>query len=408
MGQYKRMMEEQEANGRDFTGLYVSSKCFKDANLRATLVSLCESGICSYTNENGDVVPMNTLRNYLRSYVFRYFDDPENCDLPLANGFIEKDDEDDENSPFDSIGSLLIYKDTKKFDSTEELLEEVNLLTKWDNLNTDLVDVFGEHQWVEREPFVISLREELSMKWKQFSDNVMHRQRFTFLANDEFNGKPEETDNGLFDILTEVGSIISEHGLCREILEDTVIYRVRPLKKRVEHKFDEITCPPDIVAKQNRMSPAGISMFYGGFDKKIALLEGSEKGDGKGWFLTGEFKPKRPLKVLDLTALPQNITFWLEGFEELAFLRSFHDEITRHIERDDRIHVEYVPSQVFTEYLRFIFKETPLDGMIYNSSLSEGKNVVLFCNQEESRNLLEVVRIDEINNRCCLKSLLCK
>ena len=401
-------MEEQEANGRDFTGMYVSPECFEDVNLRAALAGMCEKGLCSYSKKKGNVVPMNSFRDYLREYILHYYDNPDNCDLYMASSFLDKGEEYDKTSPLDRIGPYLITKDTQRFDTTEELLEEVDLLTKYDNLNTDLVDVFGEHQWVEREPFVISLREELSMKWKQFSDNVMHRQRFTFLANDEFNGKPEETDNGLFDILKEVGSIISEHGLCREISEDTVIYRVRPLKKRVEHIFEEITCPPDAAAKQNRMSPAGISMFYGGFDKKLALLEGSEKGDGKGWFLMGEFKPKRPLKVLDLTALPQNITFWQEGFEELSFLRSFHDEITRHIERDDRIHVEYVPSQVFTEYLRFMYNETPLDGMIYSSSLGDGKNVVLFCNQEESRDLLDIVKIDEVDNRCCLKSILCK
>ena len=387
------MLEEQEANGRDFTGMYVSPECFEDANLKATLAGLCEDGKCSYTNNNGDVVPMNTLRNYLRYYIFRYFDDPNNCSLPLANGFIDKDDK-----IFDSMGPFLVFKDTKHFDTTEELLKEVGLTTQYSNLNNDLVDVFGEHWWVEKEPFVLPLRDELSMKWKQFSENVMHKQRFTFLANKEFVASPEKTDNGLFDILTEVGSIISKHGLCREILKDTVIYRVRPLKERVEHIFEEITCPPDSAAKQNRMSPAGISMFYGSFDKNTALMEGSENCDGKGWFLAGEFAPLRPLNVLDLTALPQNISFWLDGFEELSFLRSFHNEITRYIDRDDRIHVEYVPSQVFTEYLRYMYNGACLDGMIYQSSLSTEKNIVLFCEQKESSKFLKSIRIEEFHN----------
>ena len=393
MGLVKRMMEEQEANRRDFTGMYVSPECFEDANLRATLADWCENGKCSYTNNNGEVVPMNTLRDYLRDYVFRYYDDPNNCSLPLANGIIEKDDK-----IFDEMGPFLVLKDTKRFDTTEELLEEVGLTTHLSNLNNDLVDVFGEHWWVEKEPFVISLRDELNMKWEKFSEDVMHRQRFTFLANKEFEDFPENTDNGLSNILTEVGSIISKHSLCREIKEDTVIYRVRPLKDRVEHKFEEITSPPDSAAKQNRMSPAGISMFYGAFDKKTALLEGSEKSDGKGWFLAGEFAPLRILNVLDLTALPQNITFWLDGFEELSFLRSFHKVITRQIDRDDRIHVEYVPSQVVTEYLKYMYNEVRLDGLIYQSSLSQRKNIVLFCNQEASANILKSISIEEFKN----------
>lgn len=390
-------MEEQEEHGRDFTGKYVTPNCFSDENLRATLSNMCEDGTCSYTGVVGNVVSMNSLRDYLRHYIFRYFDNPDNCDLYLANSFIEKGDEDDKDSPLASMGPYLVTKDTKQFETTEDLLNEVKLMTRYKELNKDLVDVFGEHWWVEKEPFVISLVDELSLKWQQFSNDVMHRQRFTFLANKEFNGVPETTDNGLFDILTEIGSIIHKYGVCKELNEDTVIYRVRPLTKRVDHVFKEITCPPDLSAKQNRMSPAGISMFYGGFDKEIALKEGRANSDGKGCcFLTGEFLPLRPLKVLDLTALPQNITFWLEGFEEVAFLKSFHKEITRHIDHDDRIHVEYVPSQVFTEYLRYMYIATPLDGMVYNSSLGSGKNVVLFCNQEDSAKWLKVNGIKEI------------
>ena len=406
MGRFKQIMEEQEEHGCDFTGKYVAPNCFSDENLRAVLTEMCRGGFCSYTGERGDVVPMNSLRDYMRNYIFRYYDDPDQCDLYLANSFLDKDDEDDKDSPFVSMGSYLVTKDTKRFETTKELLDEVGLLTNYEELNKDLVEVFGEHWWVEKEPFVISLGEELSMKWNQFSYNVMHKQRFTFLANKEFKGILETTDNGLCDILTELGSIINKHSLCRKISEDTVIYRVRPLNKKVEHTFKEITCPPDSAAKQNRMSPAGVSMFYGGFDKITALKEGSDKGDGKGWFLTGEFLPSRPLKVLDLTALPQNITFWLEGFEELAFLKSFHKEITRHIDRDERIHVEYVPSQVFTEYLRYMYSANPLDGMIYNSSMGTGKNVVLFCNQEESNKMVRVTKIEEVDNRCCLKKKL--
>ena len=103
------------------------------------------------------------------------------------------------------------------------------------------------------------------------------------------------------------------------------------------------------------------------------------------------------MKVLDLTSLPSPITFGLEGFEEVAFLKSFHKEIARHINRDDSIHVEYIPSQVFTEYLRFMFKTVPLDGMIYNSSLTGAKNIVLFCNNEESKELLVATDIDEVD-----------
>ena len=102
---------------------------------------------------------------------------------------------------------------------------------------------------------------------------------------------------------------------------------------------------------------------------------------------------RRDLNVLDLTELPSPITFWLDGFEEIAFLKAFHEEITRPIKRDNRIHSEYVPSQVFTEFLRYMFKGVQLYGMIYNSSLDGEKDIVLFCNQKESFNAVIKSRV---------------
>lgn len=409
MGRYKHMMMEMEDQGYDLSGKMVSPDCFDDVNLRKRLSKFGIDGICTYSHQKGIVVPMEDVVGFINKYLLRYYDDPGQCDLYLASSFLDKGEEKDKDSLLDSFGPYLTTKGCEKYDNTEEFLESIGLQTDYDELNQDLIEAIGDHWWIEREPFVISLGDELSMKWKHFSSSVMHRQRFTFLANQEFNGEPEHTDNGLFDILTELGGIINKHGLCKELrAEETMLYRARPLSRKVEHKFEEITSPPDDAAKQNRMSPAGVSMFYGAFDLDTSLKESSWNGDGKGWFLTGEFKPLRPLKVLDLTSLPGPITFWLEGFEEVAFLKSFHKEITRHINRDDSIHVEYIPSQVFTEYLRFMFKTVPLDGMIYNSSLTGAKNIVLFCNNEESKELLVATDIDEVDNRCWPKRTFCK
>ena len=398
MGRYKEMMIEIEEQGYDLSGKYVSPYCFDDINLQKTLLSLSSKGICYYSGRRGLVVPMEDATNYISRYLLEYFDDPDQCDLYLANGLLDDGEENDKNSPHTSFGPYLVRKDSLRFDCTCDLFEHVGLLTDYDELNNDLIESIGEHWWIEKDPFIISVGDELSLKWKTFSDSVMHRQRFTFLANSEFNGEPERTDNGLFDILTELGSIINKHTLCRTINEDKILYRARPLEEKVEYTFEQITSPPDEKAKQNRMSPAGVSMFYGALDKETPVYESSDKGDGKGWFLVGSFKALIPLKVLDLTNLPSPITFWMEGFEEIAFLKSFHNEITRHIDRGDGIHVEYIPSQVFTEYLHFMYRGERLDGMLYRSSLTGDTNIVLFCNQKESQKLLKVIAYDEIRN----------
>lgn len=65
---------------------------------------------------------------------------------------------------------------------------------------------------------------------------------------------------------------------------------------------------------------------------------------------------------------------------------------------DDRIHTEYIPSHLFTEYLRYMFKfegEIAVDGVIYKSIVYDSHCVVLFCNQKKSKEWLELVNVEE-------------
>ena len=141
-------------------------------------------------------------------------------------------------------------------------------------------------------------------------------------------------------------------------------------------------------------------MFYGAFDSNTAIIEcsptfGMLKGDN---YIVGKFKTKKKLKVLDLTNLPQT-SFWMPSdWQGIGFLHSFRREITKPITRDNRVHIEYVPSQVFIEYLRYIYRGTngeKIDGVIYESSLSEASssNVVLFYNKKQSADILELINI---------------
>ena len=61
-------------------------------------------------------------------------------------------------------------------------------------------------------------------------------------------------------------------------------------------------------------------------------------------------------------------------FDWLIFLREFLLDFSSPIERDDRIHIDYVPTQVVTEYLRDAKLEgdPPLDGIKYRSSRRKG------------------------------------
>jgi hypothetical protein len=70
----------------------------------------------------------------------------------------------------------------------------------------------------------------------------------------------------------------------------------------------------------------------------------------------------------------------------LSFLRHFVSEIAKPFVRDSYIHIEYVPTQVFTEWLRTRFdpgQGEPLVGVLYGSSRKAGGvNVSLFIDND--------------------------
>lgn len=74
----------------------------------------------------------------------------------------------------------------------------------------------------------------------------------------------------------------------------------------------------------------------------------------------------------------------------VRFLIDFIDDFSKPITRDDRSHIEYVPTQIVTEYFRHIFrsnKNEKLDGIIYPSSKKKDKSaIVIFADNSRCAN----------------------
>jgi hypothetical protein len=69
----------------------------------------------------------------------------------------------------------------------------------------------------------------------------------------------------------------------------------------------------------------------------------------------------------------------------LRFLHHISRDISRSIARDDRVHIEYVPTQVVTEYIRtaVTFERRAIDGIRYRSSCrSKQTALVLFADRD--------------------------
>jgi hypothetical protein len=138
------------------------------------------------------------------------------------------------------------------------------------------------------------------------------------------------------------------------------------------------------------MSPAGIAMFYASDDPETALRE---TADHPGTFAVGCFEILRDALILDLVDIPAVPSLFEEVSDAveysprkvLKFLHHISREISRPVPRDDRMDVNYVPTQVVTEYMRFRRDRAgrAVDGIRYRSSVHAGHaSYVLFATQK--------------------------
>jgi len=132
------------------------------------------------------------------------------------------------------------------------------------------------------------------------------------------------------------------------------------------------------------MNPAGISYFYLAFEMQTALgevLQCPPCGAAVASFIS-----QQELSVLDLSSLPEMPSIFGQSYrdarESLLFLRQFVKEVSRPVRKDGQEHIEYVPSQVISEYFALIYRhgdDRHLDGIMYPSAIRPGgKNLVLF------------------------------
>ena len=278
------------------------------------------------------------------------------------------------------------------WDADELVQDEIELDFPNDNMDALLPHLFGEYfdqDWCERDAYGLNDTLVASYSWEHFCDVVMHERRFFFMdvKGDPFAAEvysPKQVLQTIFEYARKVGLLI-------KIPAGTQMFRARmECVNRQLTTAEDMGPPPSRAAKQaNRMSPAGIPMFYACDDEQTALKEITAR---QGSFAIGRFETLRETALLDLTAIPPIPSLFDMAPENvvvpkrrmLRFLHHVAREMARPIERDDRIHVEYVPTQIVTEFLRYqiAWDHSPVDGIKYYSSVHDGHaSYVLFADQ---------------------------
>ncbi|ADE13442.1 RES domain protein [Nitrosococcus halophilus Nc 4] len=378
MGIAKRMWEEEQDRGYSSNeGKTVCSNCFGEYALKQFIEEHHTHFNCSYCEAEGEDIiacELDSLIDHILTSIRYEWGHPA-----------------DEGLPYETREGG--WQVATVYD-TWELLDEIGLGNQCGQIYEDICSSIHNQEWCERDPYSLSMDRTLIFGWEKFSDFVKNKARYVF-----FKAKNPDYDEEQHDemdpvrILDALENIIKQTGLVKSVDVNTQIRRVRiidPEENLTTAK--ELGSPPSESATMaNRMSPAGIPMFYGAFDFDTAIKETYEPCLESKKAICGVFEPVRSLSVIDLSDTPYLPSLFDEharhNRSNLSFLYDFIADFTKPIERNDRVHVDYVPTQIATEYIRHIFKTyegSEIDGVIYPSSKNKGKKaIVIFATSEQ-------------------------
>ncbi len=123
-------------------------------------------------------------------------------------------------------------------------------------------------------------------------------------------------------------------------------------------------------------------MFYGARTRETALAEVAEE---PGRFAVATFETMRDALVLDVRKAPAVPSLFDARFAKeravAMFMQAFLADFRAPIDRRRRPHVDYLPTQVVTEYFRAMVRvgDQPVEGVLYTSSRDDGDAVVIFA-----------------------------
>lgn len=327
---------------------------------------------CDYCSKRRKVVELSFVLELIIIGIDYLFEDPAN------SRFLNKDSEygfDGNNFHFFDIW----------------INDDLDLRIDDPKLSDDILKYLGNDSLYCRQDEFGSENDFFHGLWSHFKEVVKHRARFVFYYKDVFMNYNYSDP---LSLLKSVQYSILKFDLITELNQNTILYRCRQHEKPTEIKdnIDMASAPIQYCKQNGRMNPAGIAMFYCSRTRDLTVKEVVNKSDKlKPYYSTVIFRNKEPLRLVDLTKLPGIGSIFDKeknvDIDIILFLEGFLEDISKPVKNDDTT-LEYVPTQIITEYIRFNPKLN-VDGIIYPSSkIKEAKNIVLFLNHEESLNQL--------------------
>lgn len=270
------------------------------------------------------------------------------------------------------------YKDT--YDFVEDIIGSYDGTDSGD-LTETIRDSIRDTHWCRKNYYGVQPEETRLFRWRGFARIVKHKTRY-FFGDSVIEKEPSEQDEtNVLGFLKDLKDII-ERELLWNMRPRTLIFRAR-IDKIKHDSIQALGAPPCHKACfSNRMTPAGISMLYGTLDAQTAIAEVG-KGEADKILSLASIQLLPETQVVDFTRIPPAPDFFdLDKSSRrylCQFLMSFVRELNTSIEKDGREHIEYVPTQVLTEYLKTTLL---VDGMIFPSAIKPGGKCVVLWSKD--------------------------
>lgn len=363
---------------------FVCVECFEDAGIRGFIESTGVTERCSFCEdgkENSPTAPIDAVAEHINVCLYEEYDMAENH-LPYEGGFLDTN-----------------------WDTYDLLLDEIGIELPNDNdgrLLHELITFIDDNLWSRQGYLKLSSQQSIRYSWEKFSNIVMYSRRFFFM---DYNDG-DEWDDDIYspsEILKNIFEYAKMESMFVKIPSGTELFRARFQDNPQQFQTVQDIGPPpqDKATQSNRMSPPGIVMFYVADNPNTALCETFHM---PGEYAIGRFKIVRDALIMDMTSIspipslfqgiPENMEY--NPRQVLHFLHHVALEMSKSIDRDSTTyHIDYVPTQVVTEYIRsqVALSGVKIDGIKYASSIHDGNCYVLFATQD---NMVKYVEEDHV------------
>jgi len=352
----------------DYGEKRVCAKCFEDDDLRLRIQAGVQAGHCDYCEEDREATAlMGEIAEFIGARMSTFYGRAV------------------EQLPYESReGGYIGHHE----DTGECLFGSIGLgieAARHDALMQDVVDEIGDDAWCDYDWLALEIHESLMGAWRTFCEVVKAERRFFFHQIGEDGLHPDE--RSIFGFLHELARTIQSNKLIKTLPIGTQVYRARARTLPQQYTLAaELGTPPARIATQsNRMNPPGIPMFYASDNLPLAQAETRGANASIGEFLT--LRPLRILDLHDLDAVPGIFSECTrERRQELIFLHDLSRRFAEPVPQNDRTNIDYIPTQIVTEFLRdYDFEGGKIDGIKFTTSLNvAGSNMVLFATQADS------------------------